>query len=127
MKRRRQRGAYHCIAARRSCDGTGSQVRRFPFTLLSGGTLGAGRNKDRRKAGAFVGGSAATLPPAAVLPSLITRDRILGKCLFFSLRSYRPISIYEHELEVKDGFYGGFIVPINAYFGCWCLNSDKCL
>lgn len=45
----------------------------------------------------------------------------------FFLAFLSPHFVYEHELEVKDGFYGGFIVPINAYFGCWCLNSDKCL
>uniref|UniRef100_A0A224YM12 Uncharacterized protein n=1 Tax=Rhipicephalus zambeziensis TaxID=60191 RepID=A0A224YM12_9ACAR len=58
---------------------------------------------------------------------VITRDRILGKCLFCSLHSYRAALIYEHELEVKNGFYSVFIVPINAYFWRSCLNVYKCL
>lgn len=47
--------------------------------------------------------------------TLITRHQILGKCLFCSLRSSHPTLIYEHELKVKKGLYGVFIVPISAY------------
>lgn len=50
------------------------------------------------------------------VPSCVmTRDRIIGKCLFCFLRSCRVTLIYNHELEVKI-FYGVFMMPINVYF-----------
>lgn len=55
---------------------------------------------------------------------LITTDRSLGSYLFCSLWSYCRTLIYQHELEVENGFCGVLLIRTKCA-GCCCPNRRK--